>query len=898
MNRSLVLLIAAMGMVVRVPAADFNTGQAARLVIGQPNFTEGGTSTSDIALGAPSGIALANNQLFVADSNRLGGAPVNNRVLIYSNIAKQFPQPTDYLTNDTAIAQTCLVCVGRANVVLGQADFTKSDLGLSNTAMRTPAAVASDGNILVVADSDNNRVLIWNHIPTSNNVPADVVIGQPDFTHGATLQPPTAKSYRGPQGVWLQNGKLFVADTQNNRVLIYNSVPTANGAAADVVLGQTTFTAYVVPDITKTNVDPTASNLSSPVHVSSDGQHLFVTDLGHNRVLIWNSIPTTNNQAADLVIGQAEMTRQFGNDSASLCPSNGTNTLVTPNVPTYPQRCGATLSFPRAAVSDGKRLFIADGGNDRVLVFSTFPVKNGPTADVVLGQTDPMVNNSSSNADALTTPSSLAWDGSANLYVSDTFNRRIVVYSTGDNSIPLSGIRNSASLEIYAAGRITFGGTVATGDVVTLALGTKTYAYTTVANDTLTIIINKLVGLVNAAPGDPNVIAIPNTVANSIVFTARAGGPAGGGTLYSLTTNTSSAITHNADAAATAINLASATQLGPGSLITIEGTNLSDQTAVADYTGQTATYLPTDLGGVEVYIDGNRAPLLYVSPTQINTQLPFEMQDRASVSVYVRTVRDNGTITATTAEGAQVVRANPGIFAYPGSEPRAGIVYHASASDTALISVDGTITAGNTGTITVGSSTYTYTVLATDTLTSVRDALIAMINANNTQVTASAPNEFNRILLTAKTPGPEVLAPAVTVSISSSATLILTALNSSLCCANTTAGLPVDATNPARPGESLFIYTTGLGVTSPLTGNLTGWIFPNIPYGPATPVDSVLAGGTSANIVSATLVPGLVGVWKVVFQIGSGLTTNPLTQLSIAQQLFVSNVVTFPVATP
>jgi len=60
---------------------------------------------------------------------------------------------------------------------------------------------------------------------------------------------PTAKSMRGPQGVWIQNGKLFVADTQNHRVLIFNSIPTANGAAADLVLGQKSLTSFVEPDL-------------------------------------------------------------------------------------------------------------------------------------------------------------------------------------------------------------------------------------------------------------------------------------------------------------------------------------------------------------------------------------------------------------------------------------------------------------------------------------------------------------------------------------------------------------------------------------------------------------------------------------------------------------------------
>ena len=33
-----------------------------------------------------------------------------------------------------------------------------------------------------MADTQNNRVLIWNTIPTKNNQPADLVLGAPNFT--------------------------------------------------------------------------------------------------------------------------------------------------------------------------------------------------------------------------------------------------------------------------------------------------------------------------------------------------------------------------------------------------------------------------------------------------------------------------------------------------------------------------------------------------------------------------------------------------------------------------------------------------------------------------------------------------------------------------------------------
>jgi hypothetical protein len=51
-------------------------------------------------------------------------------------------------------------------------------------------------------------------------------------------------------------------------------------------------------------------------------------------------------------------------------------------------------------------------------------------------------------------------------------------------------------------------------------------------------------------------------------------------------------------------------------------------------------------------------------------------------------------------------------------------------------------------------------------------------------------------------------------------------------------------------------------------------------------------------VVSVGLLPGSVGVYYVQFQLNSGLASNTATQMTIAQQAFVSNVVTFPVAVP
>jgi uncharacterized protein (TIGR03437 family) len=880
--------------------ADYLTGQAARLVIGQQTFTAALSQPpvfgNEGVLGGVGGVAFGANSLFVADGNPSGSSPLNNRVLIYTPVSG-LPTPYNVPSpQSSSFSATCPVCIGHPNLVLGQPDLDTAAQNLTQNGFYNATAVATDGTVLAVADSNNNRVLIWNKIPTSNDQNADVVVGQTDFTHGASLGTPTSTSLRGPQGVWIANGKLYIADTLNDRVLIYNSIPTANGAAADIVVGAPDFTTLIAPPVTEDTVPPTQTNLSSPTSVTTDATHLYVTDLGHNRVLIWNVIPTANNAPASVVIGQPDFVSQTGNNSSVLCPSNGTDTTVTPNVPTYPLLCGTTLSFPRFTLSDGTRLYVADGGNDRVLVYNTIPTVNTAKADVILGQVDENSDDPTADSDSMAQPSSLAWDGT-NLYVADTYNLRVLVYTPMGSGLPITGVRNAASLEIYATGTVTFTGTPVAKDTVTITIGTTAYTYTVVTNDTLASVVTGLANLINGTTAgstkDPNVIAAADTVNPTVVLTARVPGTAGEGTALASTVSSTSTILPALPGGSTInINLASAVKIAPGTLITIFGTGLSDQTQAFDFSTST---VPVTLGGTKAYVDGLQIPLLFVSPDQINAQMPFETQNRSSVSVYVVNTHADGSQTATNAIGTSIVPENPGLFALGGIDPRPGIVNHLSQYASGLVSIDGTITAGNTVTVTVNANSYTYTVVATDTLTTVRDNLTALI-ANDPAVTATPTNIYTRIYLQARVPGTAGNAITFTATTSNSATVTATALGDSgaLCCGNSPIG-PVTTANPAQAGEVLYTYATGLGVTSPGTDSITGQIAPSAVNPLLTPVDSILVGGVTANVVQASLVPGYAGLYQVAFQIGSGLPTDPETQLTIAQQDFVSNIVTFPV---
>jgi glucosylceramidase len=111
-----------------------------------------------------------------------------------------------------------------------------------------------------------------------------------------------------------------------------------------------------------------------------------------------------------------------------------------------------------------------------------------------------------------------------------------------------------------------------------------------------------------------------------------------------------------------AINAASPQAgLSPGELFSIYGTNLAEQTQQP-----LLLPLPATMAATSVQIDGYAAPLVFVSPLQINAQVPWEATPgSATLTVTHAGVSASQTVT--------IAAAGPGIFTLYGSQQAAAL---------------------------------------------------------------------------------------------------------------------------------------------------------------------------------------------------------------------------------
>jgi uncharacterized protein (TIGR03437 family) len=330
------------------PSADQWTSntldQTASQVIGQPDFNSGARNQglpgpTAATLATPIAAAFSGSELYVADAS-------NNRVLVLPQAGSSFGAATRVLGQDA-------FTLNAPNLIEGR----EFDFAASNGAFDTGMAVdlGSSPPHLYVADTYNNRILGFNDLRNLQpGAKADIVIGQPDFQHQWINYPsnntntPNQSGLNIPTGLLVDSsGNLYVADTGNSRVLRFPA-PFANYTPgtpepADLVLGQSSFFFTIT--------DPTNRTMAAPYGLAmTNFPGLLVSDIAQNRVLFFQGPTYSNGQTATRVFGQADF-----NSSAA---GSSMNQLSAPH---------------HVAVDSDDRLYVADSGNGRVMIFDHAP---------------------------------------------------------------------------------------------------------------------------------------------------------------------------------------------------------------------------------------------------------------------------------------------------------------------------------------------------------------------------------------------------------------------------------------------------------------------------------------------------------------------------------------------
>jgi hypothetical protein len=273
-----------------------------------------------------------------------------------------------------------------------------------------PRGVWTDGTRIIASDTGNHRVLIWHSWPDTDGAPADVVLGQPDFTSEGPNAggSDTRRGLHLPTGIDVVEGRLVISDAWNHRILAWDGIPATDFAPPTYVLGQ------VAPDEVEANRggDPSLTTLYWPFNTAVVADVFWVADTGNRRVLGWRGggLPDPD-RPADILLGQDDGSLRADNRGAGVD--------------------GMSFRWPHQITGDADTLYIADAGDHRVLGWSPPPLDIERQADVVLGQVDltraDEFKNRPQGAQRMRFPYAITSDD-RRLLVADTSNNRILIW--------------------------------------------------------------------------------------------------------------------------------------------------------------------------------------------------------------------------------------------------------------------------------------------------------------------------------------------------------------------------------------------------------------------------------------------------------------------------------------
>lgn len=369
---------------------------------GAPGFSGDGAAATAAMLNAPCGIVFdVSGNLYIADSSNHRIRKINANGVI-STIAG-----------------------------VGTAAFFGDGGQATGAGLNGPSGVAFGGaGAIYIADGNNFRIR-----KVSSSGMITTVAGNGSMGYSGDGAQATAAQINVPRAIAAdQQGNLFIADANNNRIRKVNSLGII-----------TTLAGTGTPGYSGDGAAATGADLNAPQGVAADGAGtVYVADMGNSRIRRISSAGTISTAGGGGLIG-------FGGDGFAAT--------------------GAQLNYPTAVAFDTQgNAYIADAANHRVRKVSAGGVIStlaGTGTGGYNGDGGPAMNAQ------LYSPSGVAADAAGNVYVSDFDNNRIrkidaggiistfagtgaAGFSGDGGQAALAKINNPYGITIDAAGNVYF----------------------------------------------------------------------------------------------------------------------------------------------------------------------------------------------------------------------------------------------------------------------------------------------------------------------------------------------------------------------------------------------------------------------------------------------------------
>ncbi len=251
-----------------------------------------------------------------------------------------------------------------------------------------PHSIWATESHLYVTDFLNHRLLIYDTLkPESKDEPREI-------THVGGADPDTINA---PSNVVVCNGRCYLTDFGNKRLLIYDK-PVPEDGDAPIVIN------------TIKGAEPETFNSANGLFITKDA--VYMTDSFQHRLIVWDTPVPEDGQ-------KAHVFRRLGGD-------------IEPN----------RLKNFRSVYVVGGRCYLDDHDNNRLLVFDSPLPKDGDVPVVIekIGGVEP---------DTFHSPVDI-WSTEKHLLVIDYNNHRILIYDTFDlvDGLAPAGVIDSPGREV------------------------------------------------------------------------------------------------------------------------------------------------------------------------------------------------------------------------------------------------------------------------------------------------------------------------------------------------------------------------------------------------------------------------------------------------------------------